>query len=46
MNAVFRASFARDLKAIKDRRILDLVQQAIGHAEVATSLQDIDDPKK
>jgi hypothetical protein len=46
MNAVFRASLARDLKAIKDRWILDLVPQEIGHAEVATGLQDINDLKK
>jgi mRNA interferase RelE/StbE len=41
VKTVFRKSFERDLKKIKDRWVLEQVKRAIEEAEAATSLQAI-----
>lgn len=41
MTVRFRTSFARDLKAIKDRAVLRRVQQVIAEVEEATAVQEI-----
>ena len=46
MNVAFRKSFVRDLKKIKDRRILDRVDEVIKRVEAAVSLQNITELKK
>ena len=46
MKAVFRKSFQRDLKKIKDRAILEKVRQSIEEIEAATGLKDINEVKK
>ena len=46
MNVAFRRSFVRDLKKIKDRRILDRIDDVIQQVEAADSLQNITGLKK
>ena len=46
MNVKFEASFARDLKRIKDRRLLRRVQKAIEKIKAAPGLDEIRDLKK
>jgi mRNA interferase RelE/StbE len=46
MRTVFRKSFARDLKKIKDQDTRDRARQAIEQIEAATELQAVDDLKK
>jgi mRNA interferase RelE/StbE len=46
MRTVFRKSFTRDLKKIKDQAVRDRVRLAIEQIEAATELQAIDDLKK
>ena len=46
MKAIFRQSFTRDLKKIKDRALLDRIKQAIERVEVAQDLNQIEDLAK
>ena len=46
MNTTFRRSFTRDLRRIKDRRVLGGVQQAIENVEAADIQSDIANLKK
>ncbi|MCH7687394.1 MAG: type II toxin-antitoxin system RelE/ParE family toxin [Planctomycetes bacterium] len=46
MNVAFRRSFVRDLKKIKDRQILDRVDDVIQQVEAADSRQNITALKK
>ena len=46
MKAVFRKSFARDLKRIKDQGIRNRILQAIEQVESVSNLQSIDGLKK
>lgn len=46
MQVTFRSSFLRDLKKIKDQRLLDRIAQAIESVEQATDLQNLSDLKK
>ena len=46
MQVTFRTSFLRDLKKIKDQRLLACIAQAIESVEQATDLQDLSDLKK
>ncbi len=46
MNVKFEASFARDLKRIKDRRLLRRVQKVIEAVKAAPDLNEIRDLKK
>lgn len=46
MKTQFRASFAKDLRAIKDKRLLKQIAGVIEHLEQAQALQDIANLKK
>ena len=46
MNVEFRASFARDLKRIKDKKLEARVRQVIDRVERAQSLQEVENLKK
>ena len=46
MKTVFRKSFARDLKKVKDRRLLDRVKEAIKRVEQAEQLGAVPAVKK
>jgi mRNA interferase RelE/StbE len=46
VKAIFRQSFTRDLKKIKDRALLDRIKQAIERVEVAQDLNQIEDLAK
>ncbi len=46
MKIIFRKSFARDLKKIKDPNILAQVKQAVEEAEEAASLREVNRVKK
>jgi mRNA interferase RelE/StbE len=46
MKTLFRKSFARDLKKVKDEAVLDRVRRAIEQVEAADTLQQIDNLKK
>ncbi|MBA2593041.1 MAG: type II toxin-antitoxin system RelE/ParE family toxin [Pseudomonadota bacterium] len=46
MKTVFRKSFERDLKKIKDRWVLEQVKRAIEEAEGATSLKGVSGVKR
>ena len=46
MNIAFRKSFARDLKKIKDRTLLERVQEVVEEVEAAGELQEINNLKK
>ncbi len=46
MKTLYEKSFARDLKKIKDRRLLKQVQKMIAQVESAASLQDLQNVKK
>ena len=41
MRIAFEASFARDLKRVKDKQLLRRVEQVIGEIKAATELSDI-----
>ena len=41
MRIAFEASFARDLKRVKDEQLLRRVEQVIGEIKAATELSDI-----
>jgi len=46
MNTTFRQSFIRDLKKIKDRKVLERVQQVIVEVEEADDLSAVRNLKK
>lgn len=46
MNTVFRRSFTRDLRGIKDRRILSKIQAAIENVEASGKPDEISNLKK
>lgn len=46
MKVAFRTQFARDLKSVKDKRLLSRVREAIEGVEKANSLTDIPSLKK
>ncbi len=46
MKTLYEKSFGRDLKKIKDKRLLKQVQKIIAQVESATSLQDLQNVKK
>jgi len=46
LNVEFRASFARDLKKIKDEKLTARVRQVIDRVERAQSLQEVENLKK
>lgn len=46
MNIAFEASFARDLKHIRDKQVLQRVQQVIVNVKAAPTLNAIQDLKK
>ena len=46
MRTAFRKSFARDLKKIKDRALLDRVRKKIEEVEQAASLSEVQGVKK
>ena len=46
MKTAFRESFERDLKKIKDRKVLNRVFRAIQNVEAAATLADISSLKK
>ncbi len=46
MNTQFRASFLKDLEAIRDRKILKQIRAAIEKIEQAQSLREISNMKK
>jgi mRNA interferase RelE/StbE len=46
VRAVFKSSFAKDLKSIKDKAVLDAVAQLIERIEAVQSLRVIPDVKK
>lgn len=41
MKISFKASFARDLKGVKDKKLLERVEQAIYEIKIATALNQI-----
>jgi hypothetical protein len=41
MKTLYEKSFGRDLKKVKDKRLLKQVQKVIAQVESATSLQDL-----
>jgi mRNA-degrading endonuclease RelE of RelBE toxin-antitoxin system len=46
VKTVFKSSFAKDLKSIKSKPVLDAVAQGIERVEAAQSLRAIPDVKK
>lgn len=46
MKTLYEKSFGRDLKKIKDKRLLKQVQKIIAQVESATSLTDLPNVKK
>ena len=46
MKSLFEKSFARDLKKIKDKRLLRQVQETIDQVESAASIKDVSNLKK
>jgi mRNA interferase RelE/StbE len=46
MNVVFEASFARDLKRIRNKHLLQQVQKIIKRVKIAHTLNDIHNLKK
>jgi mRNA interferase RelE/StbE len=46
MKVLFEKNFGRDLKKIKDKRLLEQVKRAIGQVEAASSLSDVENLKK
>ena len=46
MKVLFEKSFGRDLKKIKDKRLLEQVQEAIDQVESAASIGDVPNMKK
>jgi len=46
MKTLYEKSFGRDLKKVKDKRLLKQVQKVIAQVESATSLQDLQNVKK
>ena len=46
MKAIFRKSFERDLKRIKDRSVLEQAKQVIEETEAAANLHEVSGVKK
>ena len=46
MKAEFRDSFAKDLKSIKDKNLLNRVKEVVENVEKVASLDEIHNPKK
>jgi mRNA interferase RelE/StbE len=46
MNVEFKKSFAKDLKKVKDHKLLDKVREIIEHVEEVESLREIEHLKK
>ena len=46
MNVRFKASFARDLRALKDKALLERIKQLIANVEAARSLAEVSNLKK
>jgi mRNA interferase RelE/StbE len=46
MKTLYEKSFGRDIKKIKNKRLLKQVQKAISQVEVAASLADVPNVKK
>jgi mRNA interferase RelE/StbE len=46
LNVEFRASFARDLKRVKDEKLKARVREVIDRVEQAQSLQEVENLKK
>ena len=46
MKVLFEKSFGRDLKKIKDKRLLKQVQETIDQVESAASISDVSNMKK
>ncbi len=46
MNVRFKASFARDLRALKDKALLERIKELIANVEAAQSLVEIPNLKK
>jgi len=46
MKVLFEKSFGRDLKKIKDKRLLKQVQETIDQVEIAASIGDVANVKK
>jgi len=46
MKVLFEKSFGRDLKKIKDKRLLKQVQETIDQVEIAASIGDVSNVKK
>jgi mRNA interferase RelE/StbE len=46
LNVEFRASFARDLKKIKDEKLKARVREVVDRVEQAQSLQEVENLKK
>ena len=46
MNVRFKASFARDLRALKDKALLEQIKELIANVEAAQSLAEVSNLKK
>jgi mRNA interferase RelE/StbE len=46
LNVRFKASFARDLRALKDKALLERIKELIASVEAAQSLADVSNLKK
>lgn len=46
MNVRFKASFARDLRALKDKALLERIKELIANVEAGQSLAEISNLKK
>ena len=46
MNVRFQASFARDLRALKDKALLERIKELIANIEAAQSLAEVPNLKK
>ena len=46
MNVRFKASFAKDLRALKDKALLERIKQLIANVEAAQSLAEVSNLKK
>ena len=46
MNVVFKASFARDLRRVRDKHLRDSIREVIEHIEQADTLQEVTDVRR
>jgi mRNA interferase RelE/StbE len=46
LNVRFKASFARDLRALKDKALLERIKELIANVEAAQSLAEVSNLKK